>query len=89
MQLTLEEIEIAAESMGLHKVVEDAEEGREEAEVLEGCAYRPEPLGLGERRGGRGEGGREEGSAFLRVDVYKPVMGVYQKVTRNKRQNKK
>ena len=68
VQLTVDEIEIAAEGMGLRKVKEEGE--------LEGCAYRPEPGG-----GGGGVGGREEGSAFLRVDVYQPVMGVYQKVT--------
>jgi len=76
VQLTVEEIEIAAEWMGLRKVKE--EEGEEEG--LEGCAYRPEPPRVGGREG-EGEGGREGGSAFLRVDVYQPVMGVYQKMT--------
>ena len=83
--MTVEEIEMAAEGMGFRKVKGEEEEEEEEegGGVLEGCAYRPEPPRGGGREG-EGEGGREGGSAFLRVDVYQPVMGVYQKMTAKK-----
>jgi len=80
VQLTVEEIEIAAEGMGFRKIKEgEDEDGEEEEGQLEWCAYRPEPPRVGGKEG-EGEGGREEGSAFLRVDVYQPVMSIFQRI---------
>eukprot|EP00624_Nannochloropsis_granulata_P004983 evm.model.NODE_35244_length_30808_cov_23.771132.4 len=80
VQLTMEEIEIAAEGMGFRRVKEGEDEDEEDGE-LEGCGYRPEPPRVG-GRAGEGERGREERSAFLRVDVYQPVMRIYQRIKR-------